>query len=416
MTLVISLGLALSLLTLGGGFENAITAGTEGRVAHYGRSLPQLASRHEAVSFLLGTARKVLYGATHQADTLAYPLRRASVLDASTEPVQRVAGARIVHADYALLRADFEHLRKLTDEQIDAWLLEQSGYISTPQAEQAVVNAPIVTTGQTREALRPPYYGRGLVFEVEGGLLEGKGFGALEPKPGGHSDGLVRLDELIREWQFMDMVSLTLEDAQSPYSVVRPYALIDWGFDAERLGGEGRAGAMLRQAHARFPSVYASKSAHLVDDEHALAVERTLRRYGVSTTGAHRGSEVLREANLAKLNVQADITQRRLVDFASWMVFDDSLEPRQLRNFWSEQILAHEADPDMHADPTRRIRTERFFGPVRKDEGVLADQTWIDATWLARALRSSEIEPARLSEHFRVSRAWVRESLVSPND
>src|SRR5438477_598594 len=98
------------------------------------------------------------------------------------EKVARVKTARVVVADYALIRRDFPSTEKMTDPQIDAWLLDKTAYISIPQIRQAKVNTEIsYDLFDTKEVYRPIGYGRAWVAQADGKLFDVKGGGSLDP-------------------------------------------------------------------------------------------------------------------------------------------------------------------------------------------------------------------------------------------
>jgi len=103
----------------------------------------------------------------------------------NTEEVYRVNTAKVVFADYALLRADFENLRKKSDREIDLWL-EANTFISVAQAQQEEFNTWIPHDDQTASdedgkkilATRPANYGR--AFIASG--MDVKGTGSERPR------------------------------------------------------------------------------------------------------------------------------------------------------------------------------------------------------------------------------------------
>lgn len=62
---------------------------------------------------------------------------------AKAEEVFYLKNAKIVIADYDLIKKDFPFTRSLNNFEIDEWLLSQAAYISSPQADQVVVNTEI---------------------------------------------------------------------------------------------------------------------------------------------------------------------------------------------------------------------------------------------------------------------------------
>lgn len=83
------------------------------------------------------------------------------------EKVLGLEGARVVVADYDLIRRDFPQLRNLSHDEIDQWLLQNTAYMAAPQAQQEGANTRIELSGKERSAYRPPQYGRALVFQAD---------------------------------------------------------------------------------------------------------------------------------------------------------------------------------------------------------------------------------------------------------
>lgn len=198
---------------------------------------------------------------------LPEPVRdSARLFHPELESVVGVRSARVVWADYALLKRDFPWLHNLHPHEINWWLIQNVGYVSQAQAAGQEVNSKIPVGEWKREAYRPHSYGRALVFEVPAkdadhsgvrrGLIDVKGSGSLSPanRSFGHSNGLMTLGEAIREVLFERLVSLVLSDMKASVNTVASYAVIDWGFDVIHMDGtRSRAGAYLRQAHQREP-------------------------------------------------------------------------------------------------------------------------------------------------------------------
>lgn len=189
------------------------------------------------------------------------PVRKISDVHAKSksENVVRLKRAKIAIVDYDLIRKDFPDLVKLSNPQIDDWLLNQVAFISKPQSDQTVVNTAIdVVENNTREAYRPPRYGRALVYETEFqgkqlGLIDVKGTGALRPAQLDHRNGLMSLGESLREFSYEKMVSSIFDHAGVTTKTVGSYAVIDAGFDVVHAdGSRSAAGLYLRQAHHRM--------------------------------------------------------------------------------------------------------------------------------------------------------------------
>ncbi len=215
-------------------------------------------------------------------DPLRDPRRLANPV---RERMARLRDARVVHADYALLKRDFAALRNLTEAQIDEELLKCAGYISRTQAAQSVVNTPIPTTAESVQALRPMGYGRAAVFRCFDGLIDSKGTGTREmPEQRSHKNGLMSLADSIRELVFERAVAMLLRHADYKPGTVASYAVLDLGFDVVYADGyRERAGSILRQAAERANPV------GMPDTKTRNAIESIFRRYGLTSD-----AEVLR--------------------------------------------------------------------------------------------------------------------------
>jgi hypothetical protein len=198
-------------------------------------------------------------------DWTAKPVRLIEDLKTTSkeEQVAKLKDAKVVYADYDLIRYDFPELRNLANPDIDQWLLDNTGYISLPQAAQETVNTKIPVTDQKRVANRPSGYGRALVYSVNDpsdstksiGLIDVKGTGALAPAQKDHGNGLMTLGESIREALYEKAVRYILNDAKSSFGTIGSYAVIDPGFNMIHADGtQSRAGIYLRQAHKRTES------------------------------------------------------------------------------------------------------------------------------------------------------------------
>jgi hypothetical protein len=210
------------------------------------------------------------------------------------ETAVRLKDARVVLADYPLIKHDFgqalsEHygkaLKDISNDEIDAWLLDSAAYISGAQAKQQEVNSPIPSTTKQVTAYRPSDYGRAMVFRpAPGVLIDVKGSGAKSPKQTDHGNGLATLGEVIREFSYEQLVNKVFIHSKTGARTVGHYAVIDAGFDVKFGDGRtDRAGLILRQAHSRAPGDKSALSIRETDN-----IERTLRRYGITAAGAYQ--------------------------------------------------------------------------------------------------------------------------------
>jgi hypothetical protein len=203
------------------------------------------------------------------------------------EPVVHLPGARVACADYVALRADFPELRVIDDAAIDDWLVAHAAWISVAQAEQAVVNSPIATGDRVTTAFRPPRYGRSVVVEVPGGLVDlkgaGVGPGAL-PSHEDHSNGLEYLAVALGDFMLKSVIDAIFERAAPERFSVPVYAILDAGFDlVSGWRGTAAAGLHVRRGHvrARGGSSLPSTASRLQFAQ--FEVEMTLRNYGLTS-------------------------------------------------------------------------------------------------------------------------------------
>lgn len=181
-----------------------------------------------------------------------------------SEQMYKLTNAKIVIVDYDLMRKDFPELNKLDNQSIDKWILENYAYIAIAQTQTDEFNTPIPRTDQTREAFRPPEYGRAAVFDAPSpitgesmGLVDVKGSGGvrerlMDVQKTGHKNGLATLGESIREFLYENMVRDVLHDANIKNKTVGSYFVLDAGFDLKwQDGSTSRAGYYARQSHKR---------------------------------------------------------------------------------------------------------------------------------------------------------------------
>ena len=240
------------------------------------------------------------------------PERDINVVHPSTqsEEVVRLRDAKIVIVDYDLVRRDFPTIQHLPNHEIDEWLLENLAYVSKPQANQHRVNTPIKITDKTREALRPPKYGRALVFDMNDpvsgsslGLMDVKGSGSLRPSQADHGNGVATLGESIREFLYENLMRRVLKDNGQDFKTVGSYAVIDAGFEVLHADGStSPAGLYVRQAHVRPYS-----GSEWLPDPRRTQLQAKLRTYGIDPNE----------------NIQGTLDHRGIYDFGHYVVKDD---------------------------------------------------------------------------------------------
>jgi hypothetical protein len=249
-----------------------------------------------------------------------FPLKSIHRLEnPKREVVEKVSGAKVLLANYELIRNDFEEAKCLSDTNIDNWLLETAAFISIKQLNPNQVNTPITTEGYSSRkiAYRPHIYGRALIFPTKNGLIDAKGAGAIKPAQCTHSNGLLTVGEGIREYIYEALISEIFAhyranfDQNYPYKTVNSYAVIDLGFDViHKDGSKSPAGLYLRQAHDRFGDPK-SEEYNFLSFKHGLEIERVLRLYGITSAGVGQ--------NFALADIQGTKKGLRVVDFGAFI-------------------------------------------------------------------------------------------------
>ena len=206
------------------------------------------------------------------------------------ETMLHVDGARVVFADYKLLRRDFAQLAGASTNAIDEWLLRNAAVVSESQAKQAAVNTPIRTSGATVSAYRPPLYGRAVVVQVDGEtecMLDVKGTGVapkVKPANTAHANGLLALGEALTNMAIREAMELIFRAAGNGFSTVPDYAVIDLGYDVCGLFGPATpACVQVRQAHRRPAGGVELPLAGSPEQHVKLEIEFLLRHYGMTS-------------------------------------------------------------------------------------------------------------------------------------
>jgi hypothetical protein len=241
----------------------------------------------------------------------------ASPLPLDVERVFRLPRARVACANYHALVFDFPQIfgdaalknnplpgcdrcaraGRLCRKMLNAWILNNAGFISEQQLLPNSVNGPINVDLQTyRTAYRPPQYGRAAIVSIdvpanksgndEGGkYLDLKGVGVApgrEPTRLHHSNGLEYLGNALADFFYGWVVDSIFAKNCPGYQVLPVYAVLDLGFDIfSNEHGPAPAGMHVRRAHARpYPQLPLSGSAH---EKMTIHIELLLRHFGLTS-------------------------------------------------------------------------------------------------------------------------------------
>lgn len=205
-----------------------------------------------------------------------------------SDSVRRVETARIVFVNHALLGAD---LPQLSDAEREGWLLDQAGVMSAAQLDSPVANTPIAAVGSSRQAWRPPFYGRAVVVETKAPslLLDIKGAGVapgFSPSLAHHASGLCSLEEALREALFERMIAAIFARAAPDLWTLPIYGVIDLGFDLlTRRGKAVPAGLIVRRGHRRDTD-FLLPFRGSEEERLRLEIELLLRSYGLTSSNA----------------------------------------------------------------------------------------------------------------------------------
>lgn len=307
------------------------------------------------------------------------------------EKVVQLKSAKPVLIDYELIRRDFAEVEKMSDSQIDHWLIEQVGYISKPQVKQNLVNSEIPVLANERDAYRPKNYNRALVFQTNGGaLIDAKGTGSLHPSSGDHANGLASLGETIREFGYEKLVTRILRHAGSETQTVGCYGVIDLGFDIIHDDGKvARAGMVLRQAHIRAKGAYS-----LLDNDRALKVEKILRRYGITSAGAHR-----HKWKHEWLNIQGT-SDGGILDFGGYLSVEKFEKPL-VEAFRNIPLMSVQEVVALQPDPELRVPLEIWGSTATGKVDPAFDNPSAWSHELAESLRRGEATRDSANQHMK---------------
>ena len=319
------------------------------------------------------------------------PARKIEEVDTGSKVthVKKIPGARVVVADYVLLKKDFPQLVGKSNDEIDTWLLSKTALLSETQLGQTAVNSEIVSEPAIQTAFRPHQYNRALVFKVDGGLIDGKGFGATKPLQQDHSNGLATLGEVLREYLYQKLVQKIFNFEGVSLTTVGSYAVLDWGFREKHADGStSEAGAILRQAHRRYQS-----PSSLLDDRQTLEVELILRKYGITTAGAYRFKAI------EQLNVQGTI-EGEIIDFGGYLAVERFSKPSQAF-LGGPALISPDSKNFPQPNPKMRIPFQMWGTTVSGREDPKTDNPWIWSHELAEAFAAGRAHRRDVEKHFR---------------
>ena len=340
------------------------------------------------------------------------PLRDPKLLwEARTESVLQLKSARVILADYDLIRKDFQKEVGLrTDSEIAAWLIEKTAYMSIQQVAQQEVNSPIPVTGKAVKAYRPREYGRAHVFKTGSGLIDAKGSGGIDPHAGFERTGLATLAEVIREFLMEKLVSKAFKDF-GKYETVPCYAVLDLGFTAKGSGSLSQdvpAGMVLRRAHVRHhESVIGDRQREdpvVLPKKLQLEIELALRNYGITSTIDLVPGQYHVTKYGDQLNIQGD-SNGAVVDFAGFRIKEHFNRPIYYTYDARGNAMVSDADIAMNPsdktfvqpNPQRMIPFNIWGNSVRQN---MQDNPFVWSEELAQNLAIGIAKPSDALVHY----------------
>ncbi len=345
------------------------------------------------------------------------PLKDAAILveaGGKKEYFDQVTSASSVIVDEDLIKQDFPQTRKLSSGQIKSWFVKNAAVISRQQSSQDVVNSPIPTSGETQEIVRPNEYRRGAVIIVPGGgMLDVKGSGSVNPDPGEYGNGLLPLGDAIREFIYEKLVKKIFAHSQADFSTVGCYGVIDYGFKIKIHGGNGEityipAGLVARQAHQRYYGPRPTDHrgwASVLPAETAVAVEKILRAYGITSAGANRDGDV------DLLNVQGDIGKKAIVDFGAFLAVQDFEKP--VRHIYGQDILLDPNSPQFpQPNPKIRVPFDVWGYTATGKADPAYDNPSIYSNQLAEDLHRGVAQPEHAYLHLKTMLSMIQSRLA----
>lgn len=218
--------------------------------------------------------------------------------------------------------------------------------------------------------------------------------GAVRPRAGDHSDGLMTLGEAIREFTYEKMVNRVFMHEGSGLKTVGSYAVIDGGYAVKHADGSSSpAGIILRQAHARDLGPSSTMS-----DEITLRVEKVLRKYGITSAGAYRD-----KYSYDMLNVQGT-NKGAVIDFGGFLALED-FGGRDAKHFFRPKVLYKDQGPNrIKPNPALRVPLEQWGSAFPGKEDPKMDKPWVYSHDLAKSF--SEGRESRDDAYNHLRNMW----------
>lgn len=213
------------------------------------------------------------------------------------EELHGVLGGKVLWCDQKLLRDGSARLRKLSDPELETWLLRSFSFLSSAQIQENEVNSKVPLTVSSTWITRPRGYGRAGIFSTEAGLFDVKGIGVSHgkiPSRQMYRTGLISIVEAILEVATEKQAAVAL---QGKYDCIQSVALIALPFSIHDLNVPNATApaALLVRQFAPRPSWMPQKTYSIAELSRLnLDIELELRKSGLTSCHPARQIKVKR--------------------------------------------------------------------------------------------------------------------------
>ena len=288
--------------------------------------------------------------------------------------------AKVLMADYDLLRNDFATLKDKSEEYINMWLIKECAYISEGQISRFQKSGDtndyiqidsiddFFDLKQPRVSLRQRGFGRattfiiGDTFSIENGIFKAdmictKGCGTQKYATDftKKENGLLSMVDAFKEYAFQKLIQRISEITQKDvikekrWGTIQSYAIIDIGLRTKPglvnpgTGySEERYGLTIRQANCRYvcgpddPAFYSVVNLDCQLKKQFKEFKNAMIDFGITSEQEPKG-EILNMSTSDRINdmdtewnIQADSSGYRIVDFSQYYALPKSC----LNSFW----------------------------------------------------------------------------------
>lgn len=228
------------------------------------------------------------------------------------EELHGVSGVKVVWCDQTQLRESNAQLRKLSDLELETWLLRSFSFLSSSQIQRNDVNTQVPLTVLSTWITRPRGYGRAGVFPTSAGLFDVKGIGVAPgkiPARQMYRTGLISVVEAVLEIATEKQATVALDGR---YDCIKSVALIALPFSIRDINVPNATvpAALLVRQFAPRPSWMPQKTYSIAELSRLnLDVELELRRSGL--TSCHPARQISVKRRGGRVFLQSGMRLRR---------------------------------------------------------------------------------------------------------